>query len=1419
MKKNTEKTNAVGSAMKKSARKKFAALITSGTALALSLVLTMSVGLTGCSGESDYFSVPESKLPIKDSYALNRYSYDDVSSVQATLRADILNVTERGLARQTPEILTDEFSLVYDVSKKELKTAYERVVPTSNLKVSSIEFTEYPSPSHGIAAKNFTDQAAAAKVSENDYFAYYKYMLMTQGQHLAHEAMRRSAASYRAEGDTTPRTADESLTGWLKKHPSADAQYGEVKGENNAVKKVIKLDPLYRGQHTTGLYLPAGEVATVKIEGLKPGERITLNLGEQNTLAWRGSVPADGEKEIQSITGNFGEVNFPDATSDAFFKKADILTAAGSFYKYNGGDSTPFLQSQWKRQNARAPWLSATFTFDKNGEYEIGFAFGGLINLNPYNCYSDISITVTGAVETPHYVLGVTSPEYFDTYLRNAPGVIAVLDTENGQLMGPTGEMDTDRYMRRAGKDEIDKLAMLWHSFLSVNESFTGGVYNRYNKVMFDWHVPAGAAVALGGHTYACPTGWFDGAMNYRGLLAGGTWGILHEIGHNHGSAYGSVWGFGAGREGEVRNNALTLLAYIISCDVGTTIRNGGGAEHGAYANPYNVLSETLTFKGKTGDYDDGSYGYFQCLGMYANLMHSFGADKFYELLYTYGEQSAYVTAREGDTSGIWKRADFAYRCSLVYGMNFLKYFNTYYCANIPDDYFSEEQLSYIKGLPVYEPISNFYAGEIDEVKTAGDFKVNFGSDVEFDLLGKTICTLDDGDKKGFEIISVGNPEHGSLKDIGEGKYSYSFNGEYTGATDKFSFKVKLTDGIIHEFTVHLRINYNGARLSTYPQITVTANDAEGKLEEAMTQTSSATPVISSIASPILAYTTTSGECEVKVVEFFYQATETGTFELALRGDDYAYAYFGKDFNSLEKIMTLKGYSGAYSDNLTYKVSLVKDEFYAVRLYNLNTGGKGGVALGIRKEGESKFAELNATAVYHPDVTDVNNIETYVFEPHFLISKKDNVKLSNSGTDKSQWTVVTAPDGDHIHEGRYLKETMTDETTGETTEFITDKWTWLIDGQTGTMLHTAYTGAGVRPPTPEAPDVFIIDTTREQTFNYFSIATRNTANALIRKYRLSVSSDNVTYKEVSSTDLSDDEDVLAYKNAVATIEFPQLVGRYWKLEVMETTGKNFTIISELDAGIASSTQRILPSTSDLLYKTDGWKNSNSIAEEPNGYIISESIDEKAVIKFNGESIGVYAATGDGYGTADIYLDGKKYSSIDLNSNIHEARKLAIFIDNLDNKEHTLEIITTSANKVMLNVIGIPYMASLVNAPNIYAERALAISLTVFAVLFAALAALVCALVFSVKFRNLVFGNKFMKKLDNRTKKADKTTAKAKPETDGKSDVVADETKAKEAKTKTDVKANKKPADKAESTKSEEAISEEKPKRKPKAKKD
>lgn len=235
-----------------------------------------------------------------------------------------------------------------------------------------------------------------------------------------------------------------------------------------------------------------------------------------------------------------------------------------------------------------------------------------------------------------------------------------------------------------------------------------------------------------------------------------------------------------------------------------------------------------------------------------------------------------------------------------------------------------------------------------------------------------------------------------------------------------------------------------------------------------------------------------------------------------------------------------------------------------------------------------------------------------------------------------------------------------------------------------------------------------------------------------------------------------------YKGTSLTMKFPQVEGRYLRLLVKGTTGGNFSVLAELDAGIQSTIQRILPPTSSLLFTTKAWVNSATVSTEPNGYIIAQKKNAKVVIKFHGESVALYAATGAGYGKIDIKIDGKLITTVDLNSNVEEARKLILNEESLKDKEHTVEIITKSADKVMLNLIGIPYSADLINAPNIYLERGLTIALVVFILLFAALVAFGVCLLLLPNFRNKVFGNKFVEKLDNREKKP-KAEKKPKPE--------------------------------------------------------
>ncbi len=1427
-----------------------------GVAIVLILAITLPIVLRIREWP---FVIPELSVPIEDDYALTKYTYNELDDVKTTVRNDAMDVTERGIERATPNMLKNDFSLVYDADANKLYPVYDKYMGGADEKVATISFgsDNYPASYYGNTmtaerAYAHADQSIKdAHISQEDYFAYYKYMLMTQGQHLAHETAWRVAATA-SESDEI----NADFAAWLAKHPMADAQYGAVKGENNAVEKVIILDPIYRSLHTTGLYLPAGEPVTIKVEGLAEGERIGINLGSHDSMAWRGSVP-NADATIREITGGktYTQVNYQNATSDYFFKQADIVTAGGKFFEKNSWASSSFLQSQWKRQNARAPWIQCSMTFTENKTYTIGYAFGGLIQINMGNCYSNVKVTIRGAVETPHYILGVTTPEYFDQYLKDAPGVIAALDTENGILTGPTGELDNTKCanMRTVKKEEIDKLAMLWHSFLSVNESFTGGSYNRFNKVNFDWHVPAGAAVALGGYTFAQPTGWFTDAMNYQRLLKSGTWGTLHEIGHNHASAYGTPWGFGSGKEGEVRNNALTQLSYIQFLDTGTSVRNkSAGVEHGEYSTPYNALLQAINVP-NVDDFNNGAYDYFRCLGMYANIMHSFGADKFYELLYTYKLKSSYSSYSDATLA---KRADFAYRCAITYGMNFIDYFNKLYHANITDAMFDEDQLILMKSLPNYQPVASFYAGGIDGVKTAGDYIVTFGEDLTFDLMGTTISSLDTKEEKGFTVISVDQPRHGSIRKQGT-KWVYSFNKSYAGATDQFTFTVKLKDGVIHRLTIYLRINYNNnARLTTYQLFDSLSGGINDKTWPTVMEKLVSLPYTTqnNANSYISNYQTPGGKWEVRSLEFYWKAPKTGEVTFHLKRDDGVKFYFGKSFADLEEQSCYSHDSGVWTDEgeNEKKYSVVQDKYYAIKLLNVNTGGSGSASIGYRYP-EEAITSIPTSQMYHPQFPLGQKVETYVLQPNYMVSKKDNIKLSNAGTDKTMWEVLKAPEiiegGVAINEegeavkdkrghykvttldviqvdenGNYLgedgKPLPKDEDGNpigtparEEHDVVTDYWDYLIDGETGTNLHTAYQGSGYTPLSEANPHEFIIDTKKVQPINFFKVTTRNHANSYIESFELYFASTKTA--EGFDWELITTGDRTNYVGNSITLKFDAHKARYIKLVVKKASGKTFTVLSEIDAGIDSPTQKLVSLSSSKLFTTSGWKSTTQIESEPNGYLMAQSANQAAVVKFKGTSVALYARTDVDCGKIRVIVDGDA-SEIDLHSESRHSRQLVYYVDNLEDKEHTMEIITMGSQKVVLNAVGLPYSGSLLNAPNIYLEKALTISLVVFVLLFAAITAFTLCLLFIPKFRKFMGNNKAINLLDKKLEES-KAKRKEKKAAKAKSQPKADKAAKTDAKAKTDTKTKADNKAKATAkTDTNKTVKTEKPKVEPKA---
>ena len=139
----------------------------------------------------------------------------------------------------------------------------------------------------------------------------------------------------------------------------------------------------------------------------------------------------------------------------------------------------------------------------------------------------------------------------------------------------------------------------------------------------------------------------------------------------------------------------------------------------------------------------------------------------------------------------------------------------------------------------------------------------------------------------------------------------------------------------------------------------------------------------------------------------------------------------------------------------------------------------------------------------------------------------------------------------------------------------------------------------------------------------------------------------------------------------------------------------------------------MPPTSSKLFATKGWKNSKTIEGETSGYLIANKKNQKLVAKFKGTSFALYAYTGENFGSFKVKIDGKYVSTVNLQSQIEESRKLVFNAQDLQDKEHTVEIITLNSNKIMLNVLGLSYTSELLNASNIYLERGLGITRSVY----------------------------------------------------------------------------------------------------------
>ncbi|KAH0508905.1 TRPM8 channel-associated factor 3 [Microtus ochrogaster] len=169
-----------------------------------------------------------------------------------------------------------------------------------------------------------------------------------------------------------------------------------------------------------------------------------------------------------------------------------------------------------------------TYTHDLNeSPKSISWLYGGLLYIvvPPKYNQDNVSITISGAVSAPYYRMGETTQEEWKNLIKHSKAPWGELATENIILTVPTGNL----------KDLQDPfpLLQLWDKMLQAvaRLAATHFPFQRPERVVLDKQISLGflhSGYPIMGHTSIA-----KGTVDEVTIRSHGSWGVIHELGHN----------------------------------------------------------------------------------------------------------------------------------------------------------------------------------------------------------------------------------------------------------------------------------------------------------------------------------------------------------------------------------------------------------------------------------------------------------------------------------------------------------------------------------------------------------------------------------------------------------------------------------------------------------------------------------------------------------------------------------------------------------------------------------------------------------------------------------------------------------------------------------------------------------------------
>lgn len=324
----------------------------------------------------------------------------------------------------------------------------------------------------------------------------------------------------------------------------------------------------------------------------------------------------------------------------------------------------------------RCPQIVRRFPISKT-QTAVANAFGGLVFIDvPEEARpGKLSVTIKNAVEAPLFRLGETTVADWQKTQRNRPGPWAEVEGKNVIFTVPS------LFVRKL--DDPEGLMRLWDEMVAAQDAFAASPpRKRPERIVADAQISAGYM-----HSgYPIMTFIDDSvslSLDEKRLRKEGSWGHLHELGHNHQKG---EWTFEG--TGEVTNNLIVL--YVFDNVLGLRFDSG----HPAIRDRDQRNKRIRDFQTKGAPFQEWKSDPFLALMMDIQVYEAFGPDPFKAVFAEYARLPDSERPKTDDE----KRDQWLVRLSRRTGKNLGPFFRAW---GVPT---SESARSSIAKLPAWMP-------------------------------------------------------------------------------------------------------------------------------------------------------------------------------------------------------------------------------------------------------------------------------------------------------------------------------------------------------------------------------------------------------------------------------------------------------------------------------------------------------------------------------------------------------------------------------------------------------------------------------------------------------------------------------------------------------------------------------------------